>query len=329
MTVEQQVEPTTEQPVEATPNEPAAEATKDDLLEEAKKAYAETPEAGAADPEKPEPAAEEEPNWKRLIRAREEARKVEGEAQTYAQQAKERAEAEAAAILEAARKQAAQEIEAERTRWKDRFQLDPEGALRELGDGEQVANRLIDINTPHGKAIAQLRQELAESNKKASGVDAIKADFETFKKNQAESEQRRIYESAKQELFSVHATKDAAPYLHARYNEDEIERRANEVARDWTQAKIPFALKDIAQYLEHEAKEKLSSLGPTPAQQVSAGSTGKVAPKVSANGSRTITAAASSERRAAPKAFHEMTPEEQKADLIEEARKAWRAAGGK
>lgn len=330
MQVEEQTtpqEPTTPSAEEPS-QEPAKDATHADLLEEAKKAFEATP-ADGDQPATETPAAEEEPNWKRLIAAREKAQAERAAAQDYATEAKKRAEEEAKAIVEAAKKQAADEIAQERQRWKDRFQLDPEGALAELGSGEEVGRHIIDLNTPQGKALAQIKKDLQEARKAGGEVKDVRKEFEDFKKQVEADKNRSAYETAKQEFFSVHATKEAAPYLNARYNAEEIESRANKVAKDWTEAGIQFALSDIAQYLEHEAKEKLASLGAPAGQQVRPATSGKIAPQVSANGSRTITAAAGSERRASPKAFHEMTPEEQKADLIEEARKAWKAAGGR
>lgn len=328
---QQQQEPATEQPSAPVVDQEAGEASRDDLIEEAKKAAeGAAPSEGSTDESgAPDSPVEEEPNWKRIMQAREKAQAEREAAKSYAEEAKKRAEEEAKAIVEAARRQAAEEVEAERTRWRNRFQLDPEGALGELGGAEEVAGKVVDLNTPQGRELAKIKAELNETKKKAETAEEVRKEFEEFKRQQAEAEQRGRFEQAKTEFLSTHATKEKTPYLLARYTEDELVKRANEVAKEWVDAGIQFALGDIAGYLEHESKSRIASVG-LPAQQVRAAESGSVASKVSANGLRaTITAAAGSERRAAPKAFHEMSPDEQKADLLEVAKKAWQSAGGK
>lgn len=303
------------------------EATRDELIEAAKQASAEgQPEEGAETPATP--PAEEEPNWMRLMKAREKAQAEREAARNYAEDAKKRAEAEAAAIIEEAKKRAAAEIEQERTKWRTRFETDPNGALRELGDAESVASKVLELNTPHGKAIAELKSELAEAKSGKDEAKKVREEFEAFKRSQEESAARARYEAAKSEFLTKHATSETTPYLMARYDTDELVERANKVARDWNEAGLQFDLADVASYLEDEAKKRLSSLGLQPAKQVPAGPQGN-APKVAANGQRTITAAAGSERRAAPRPFHELSAAEQREDLIKEVQRVWRASGHK
>ncbi len=327
MDVELTQETTEEAPEQAPEAASSATATRDDLIAAAQEASKSDPDTEQG--EKPAPVTEEEPRWQQIIKAREKAQAERDAAKSYADEAKRRAEEEAKAIVEAAKKQAAEEVAAERARWKDRFQHDPEGALQELGDGEAVAAKLIDLNTPHGKAIAKLQAELAEAKRTATDASKVREEFETFKNQQKQAAEQSQYETAKNAFLSTFATAEKTPYLHARYDTDELVAKATSVAREWTEAKVQFDLKDIAEYLEADAKKRLSALGIQPAQQSGAGAReGQgIATKSAANGSRGITAASGSERRASPKAFHEMTPEEQREDLIREVQKVYRAHG--
>ncbi len=126
-----------------------------------------------------------------------------------------------------------------------------------------------------------------------------------------------------------HASAEKAPHLHTLYDHDEIVAKADATARDWQKAGVAFELGDIAEYLEAKAKERLTARGFAAAQQSRAapGQPAGNAPKSQANGSRTITAIAGSERRAAPRPFNELSPEEQKADLVRVAREAMRQHG--
>lgn len=325
MSIEENVVETQETPI--APEEPV-EATREELIEAAQLA-AKAEEAPAA-PAEAAPPAEEEPKWQRLVKAREEAQKERETARSQADEWKRKAEEEAKLIVEQARKQAQEEVAAERARWKTRFQTDPEGALGELGDGEAVASKILDLNTPHGKAIAKMQAELQEAKQVANEAKSVRDEFESFKRQQAEHAERSQYETAKSAFLSNHATSEKTPYLMARYDTDEMVARASQIAREWGEAKLKFDLDDVAQYLEAEAKKRLSALGLQPAQQSGAGASSKtpgVAPKSAANGERTISAASSSERRASPKPFHEMTPAEQREDLMAEVRKVWRATG--
>ena len=91
----------------------------------------------------------------------------------------------------------------------------------------------------------------------------------------------------------------------------------------WSKAGIPFAHSDVAEYLEHQARQRLAGV-PVPPQQVSGGGS---AQKVRANGSRTLSAATGSERRASPKPLEEMSPDEERNALIEAVAEARRASG--
>lgn len=332
MLEEQQQEPTTEE----TPAEPSGPATDDDLLAAAREATSKLgqgvePSEGEIDATTPTAATEEEPRWMRLMKEREKGMAEREAAQKAADDAIARANAEATRIVEEARKRAEEEVSSRQKAWQSRFATDPEAALRELGDPGDVANTLIDMNSPQGKLFAKLRAELAETKEKAGTADKVKEEFESWKKQQEEEKLAARYEQAKQAFLGAHANQEKAPYLHARYDADEIIQKADSLAREWQKANLQFDYDDIAQYLEHEAKKKLSALpglNPAPSSRGAAPAAGN-APKVQANGSRTITAAAGSERRAAVRPFKELNPEEQDAELRRVASEAWRQHSGK
>ncbi len=314
---------------ETTSTEAPAEATQDDLVAAAREAMQAAKQTEETEPEKPvETPAEEEPKWARLVREREKGMAARESEEKAAADVKARAEAEAARIVEEARTEARKVAEQERAAWLKSYQDDPESALKQLGGADKVADLLIDLNSPHGKAMAAIRAELAEAKAKAGEGGKVREEFETFKQEQQREKAAAEFENAKRQFWS-HADQEKAPYLHARYDENEIIHRAALVEKEWREAKLQFDYSDIAQYLESEAKKRLSAIGLAPAQQSRAapGTPAGNAPKSQANGSRTITAAAGSERRAAPRPFNELSAKEQDEDLVRVAREAMRQYG--
>lgn len=316
-------ESTETQPSEASADTPATQA---DLVAAAREAMQNAKTATEGEPEKPaETPTEEEPRWMRLMKEREKGMAAREAEEKAAADVKARAEAEAARIVEEAKARARAEAEAEKAAWMKRYREDPESALRDLGGADKVADLLIGLNSPQGKAMAAIRAELAEAKAKAAEGGDVKKEFEAFKQQQAQEKAAAEFEAAKRQ-FWTHASQDQTPYLHARYDENEIIHRAALVEKEWREAKLQFDYADIAQYLEAEAKKRLTAVGVAPAQQSRAapGTPAGNAPKSQANGSRTITAAAGSERRAAPRPFNELSPKEQDEDLLRVAREAFR-----
>ncbi len=300
-------------------------ATRDDLVAAAREAMQGAKAEG--EPEKPaEAQTEEEPRWMRLMKEREKGMAAREAEEKAAADIKARAEAEAARIVEEAKAKARAEAEAERAAWMKRYKEDPESALRDLGGAEDIANKLVELNTPHGKAMAAIRAELEATKAKAATAEDVRKEVEAWKEQQKQEKAAAAYQQVVQTFMTSHANPDKAPHLHAMYDQDEIVAKADATARDWQKAGVQFELDDIAQYLEAKAKERLTARGFTPAQQSRAvpGQPAGNAPKSQANGSRTITAAAGSERRAAPRPFNELSPKEQREDLVRVAREAMR-----
>ena len=287
----------------------------------------------------PEPVASvpgedpDEPKVARLLREREKAHAERMASEDYATKRRQEADAERQRILEETRTEARKEFEAERERLRKEFAADPLERIKQIGTPEEVADAIQRAGSPEYRAQQQLQRELAELREKASAGEDARKQFTEWKAEQAraaqEAENQKVYDA----FLTEHASKEKAPYLHARYDREEIIERGNRLADQWRKSGLEyrkdFDLKDISEYLESEAKKRLSALA-SPAPQVRAvpGSPAGNASKVSANGSRTIPVSASSERRAVPKPFNEMNDEEQRKDLLEAAQSARRAFGG-
>jgi hypothetical protein len=295
------------------------------------------PEAAAAEVEKPADDPEERINS--VLRAREEAHKKRLEAEDYAARMRKDAETQAEKIREEARAEArriaAEELAAERAKWRS----SPAATARALagGDVDSFVQGILKEGTPEYAAEQARQKELAELREDAKVGKSAKEELEAFKKEQAAEKEQALINQVRTQFLSEHASPEKTPYMHARWEPEEVFDRCNAVAKSWQEDGLVFG-KDfdaatVAAYLEKQSRERYSSRvpGQPPAQQSGAGTPAKgsgVAPKSAANGMRTITAANSSERRASPKPFNSLTPEEQKADLLRVAEEAYRQHGG-
>lgn len=332
LATQEQTETTTEAPTQEASSADTP-ATNDDLVAAAREAMQgakEQPAAAAADQtEQQETQTEEEPRWMRLMKEREKGQAEREAAQKAADDLTARAKAEADRIVEEARAKARAEAEADRQAWLRKYRADPESALRDVGGAEDVADKLVELNSPHGKAMAKMRAELEETREKAAKADQVAKDFEEWKAAQAKEKEQASYQQVVQTFMATHANPEKTPHLHTLYDPHEIVAKADSTATEWQKAGLRFELGDIAEYLEAKAKERLTARGFAAAQQSRAapGQPAGNAPKSQANGSRTITAAAGSERRAAPRPFNELSPKEQQEDLLRVAREAFRQHG--
>ncbi len=285
------------------------------------------------------PAGEDEPRIAAILKAREKASAEREAGRNAAQEMIDQAKAESKRMIDEARAEAQREVAAEREKLRAEFRGSPTATLRALGDPQEISDAVLREGTPEGRAALRQQQEIAELRKQAAvGVD-VKKQLDDFRAEQAAAAQAAMVAQVRTEFMGI-ASKEAAPYLHARYDEAEIFEKANLTAKSWrdggltlvangaTKGESDFDFADVAKYLDSEAKKRLAALGLTPAQQVSAGApaTGPGnAPKVPANGPRTLSAAKGSERRTSPKPLSEMTPDEERAALIEEVAAARRA----
>lgn len=275
----------------------------------------------------PKPAAVEveagdvtEPKIAAILRAREKAFAERQAATDDAADLRRRASEEAAQVIADARRRAAEDYEAEMQARRARFKESPTNAIRELGfQTDDMVDAVAREGTAEWKAMRALQQQLAETQAKAGTADKVREEFDSFRKQIETEKANEARRSVEHAFLTQHAAPEKTPYLHKRYDPEEIVEKAHALANQWAAAKIPFAHSDIAEYLEHQARVRIAG---TPSQQVS-GASGN-APKVKANGLRTLSAASGSERRASPRPMSDMSPDEERDALIEVARDARR-----
>lgn len=288
-------------------------------------------EAAKAGKEPPTPETEsDEPKIAAVLRAREEAHRKRLEAEDFAAHRRAQAEEEANKILQGARERAQRDHEAFLAEQRRRFLDSPTETLRALapgGDTQKLVDAVIQDGTPEARAIRELRNDLAETKKGTAEAAELKKQIDEMKAEAIREKQEAIAAQVRAEFLSQSATKEKAPYLHARFEEEEIFERANALCIDWQKRGLKlngggddgFTRDDLVDWLERDSKKRYTSV--IAPQQVSGAAPGEGAgkrPQGSANGSRTLSAAAGSERRTTAKPLSEMTKEEQRQALIDE-----------
>jgi len=291
-------------------------------------------EAAAAEAPKPAPAAEqaptaEDPDEKlaSVLRAREAAHKKRLEAEEYAAELRRAAEEEKQRIIEEARAEAERQREAVRLSVKQQFQADPTGFLKNLDDDPQnVVDAVVKQGTPEWRALQEARAAQARAEEAAKEGKSAKEALEKFKAEQAREKREQLIAATRAQFLSEFASPEKAPYMHARWEPEEVFERCDSLCREWQRdglkLGVDFDRDTLVAYLEKQSRERVTKVVP----QVS--TTPVKAPDTatkSANGSRTLLAAQGSERRTSPKPLHEMSPEEQRAALIAEVAAARRA----
>lgn len=280
------------------------------------------------------PAAPEDPDAKFeaiLAKRRENHQELSG-AKARAERMLREAEETRQRLIDEAHAEARKLVEAEKAAYQNRFRASPTEALRELGDPNDVADAVLREGTPEAKARAAQDAELRTLREEAKKGSAALSEIEKFRKEQAAERQAAMQAQVRHEYLTQFATPEKTPYLHARYEPEEIFHRSVSLAHQWAQEgleyKKDFDDNTIAEYLEHQSKKRIAALNGTPANQVPAGAPAKepgLATKVTANAPRTLSAAAGSERRTSPRPLHEMKPGEARQALIEEVAAARKA----
>lgn len=297
-------------------------------------------EAEAAEkpaPAEAAPATDEEPRIARILREREKANAEREAARSASQEILEQARQDAERMRREAREEAAREAAAERERMRAEFRSSPIATLRALGDPQDISDTILREGTPEARAARANEERLAKVEQTATEAAKAKAEIDTLRKQLADEAQQRKVAEVQSLFVGQHATPEKAPYMHAEYGSAEkVFEAANAKAIEWNRQGLElgrdFDMNDVAQYVERETRDrfmaKARALGLTPAQQVSAGAPAKEpgnAPKVSANGPRTLSAAQGSERRTSPRPIHELSREKQREELMEEVAAARRA----
>jgi hypothetical protein len=336
----EQTETTTEQTAEPSLRDELIAAVRDaggtqavDVAAEEQAAKERAAAAGVATEQPAEPAPEDpEAKFEAILAKRRENHQEISGAKARAERMLREAEEAKQRMIEEAKAEARRLIEEERKAFQNRFRTSPTEALRELGDPNDVADAVLREGTPEAKALAQAREEARQAREEAKKASTALTELEKFKQEQAAERRAAMQNQVRNEYLSQFATPEKTPYLHARYEPEEIFQRSVALAHQWAQEgleyKKDFDDNTIAEYLEHQSKKRIAALNGTPANQVPAGAPAKgpgLATKVTANAPRTLSAAAGSERRTSPRPLHELTPEEQRKALIEEVAAARKA----
>ncbi len=327
-------------------------ATRDDLIaavreaggtasidvEAEERAAAERAAAAGATATEPAPETqpeEEEPRIARLLKEREKGLAEREAARNLAQETIEQARREAERMIAEARERADREWQAELERRRRAFDENPTEQARVIsgGDPQRLVDAVLRDGTPEGRALREMQRQLQEAQQQAQQGATAKQEIAQLREDLQRQRHEELIANVRTKFLGEHATPEKAPHLHARYDQDEIFHRADQLAARWQREGmklgVDFDFDDVTQYLEVESKKRLAPLvGSTPARQVSAGAAAGQpgnAPKVSANAPRALSAATGSERRTSPKPLSEMKPEEQRAALIEEVAAARRA----
>lgn len=335
-------EETTEQQQEQTTADPAS---RDELIEAVRQAggtesvdvAAEAEAAGTPPPAKEEPAGEE-PAILAKIRDREEAWKKTQQAESYAERLQREAQENAQRIIAEAQEKARLQHEQWLTEQQQKYKSSPSEYLRTLGDPAKVADDVLAENTPEARQRREIEERVAKAEAGAKTADEVKAELASVKQALARERYEAQVAEVKGRFLGQHANEERTPYAHVHHKgPDGVFKAADDLATQWQKTGmklgVDFDFDDVAKYIEHQAKQellpKLSKLGIAPQQVGGAAPQGAgTRPQGLANGSRTLSAAAGSERRTSPKPVSEMTPEEERQALIEEVAKARRTVNG-
>ncbi len=272
-----------------------------------------------------------------IMKTREERQAKKFDADEYAARVRQEAETEKQRMLDEARAEAkrvaAEELAAERAK----FRGSPTAAMRalaaEAGGVDQLVEMVNREGSPEWQALQKTQEELRQTRELASKGNAALEEIQKMRAEAAQERQMAERMKVQTEYLTQFASAEKTPHLHARFDADEIFERSVRQAQEWAKEglvyKKDFDDGDIATYLEKQSRERFekSGLGKLPAQQSGAGSVERptgLAPKSAANGTRTLSVAQGSERRTSPKPFNELTPEQQREELIAEVAAARR-----
>lgn len=291
--------------------------------------------APAAEPPAPEPNPDAE--FEALLAKRRESHQEVSGAKARAERMLREAEEAKQRLIAEAQAEAKRLVEEERKAFQNRFRTSPTEALRELGDPNDVADAVLREGTPEAKALAKAQEEARLAREEAKKGGTALAELEKFKKDLLQRENAERYARVRDSFLTTEAPKTVAPALYAQHRTpDAVFNALNNKCLEWEADGLvrgkDFDDATLVKYVENESRKWLADNGFTlatnPANQVPAGGSEKspgLATKVTANGTRTLAAAAGSERRTSPRPYHEMTPDEQRQSLIDEVAAARRA----
>lgn len=268
-----------------------------------------------------------------VLKAREEAHRKRLDAEERAAEIRRAAEEERQRILEEAKAEARRLADQELAELRAKFRGSPTAALRALADDPQeVVDAVLREGTPEARALAKAQEEARQARELAQAGKSAKEELDKFKAELAREKHEMHVAKVREDFLTNFASPEKAPYLHARFDADEVFERCDKLCREWQsdglKLGVDFDRDTLVAYLEKQSRERLTKLSGSPAHQVSAAAPSKgpgIATKVAANGTRTLSAAEGSERRTSPKPLSEMSDAERRQALIEEVAAARRA----
>lgn len=301
-------------------------------------------EAAAAAQAGQAPTAETPPaedKLAKLLKQREEAHQKRETERSAARSIESDAQQRAAKIIADAQAEAKRHTDAETAARVARFRGNPIEVLRELGDPQTVVDHALRAGTPEARAQAKLEADMATTRANSEKGTAALEEIQKLRAELKTERDNALIAQVRTDFLTQHASEEKAPYLHARFEPEEIFARGDALAREWNRDGLQlgkdFDASDIVAYLEKQSKERYARLPTNPAAASSTApgpaTTSKVAgahlgqgsaAKASANGPRTLSAAQGSERRTSPKPLSELSPDQQRAALIEEVAAARR-----
>jgi len=287
------------------------------------------PEAGEEESEAPaapeakaagEAAAEpDEGPLAKLLKSREKAQAQRNEADEYVARMRGEAESVASTIIREAQERARrieQETEA-RIRARLDEQLSPEALLAKQAD---AADPQVQLRRWMESELKKRDEELAKRDA------ALKQIADAQEEQRSAGQQIRVKQA--EQAFVASAKKDSHPALLALYTPGEILRQGHALLAEAREVDRNFACTDaeLLQVLEGRAKSRLleNREALNSALQQVAATQGKASPGQKAPAPRTLSAIASSERRATPKPSSEMNETEMEKAMRAAARAAIR-----
>ncbi len=157
----------------------------------------------------------EEPRIAAILKARAKANQELEAGRNQAKEIIEQARQESMRLVTEARETAQREAAAERERLRAEFRGSPAAALRTLGTPQEISDAVMREGTAEGRAMQALERELAETKQKVAVADDVKKQFDDFRAEQGREAQAAQIAQVR-ERFLASASKEAAPYLHAR-----------------------------------------------------------------------------------------------------------------
>ena len=203
---------------------------------------------------------------------------------------------EAAQRREWAAKQAEDRYRAEFAKL-EKLRTDPLTAIKELGwEPNDLVDSVVKSGTPEWKRMMAERAEREEMRLRVERSEARLQQYEESMRQRDMQSQVSAKQAAEQRFMTESVSAD---FYQA--------SGGKQVAKP----------EEIAEYLEYELRDSSSGIATRPAAP-------KRPPMQRPNGSRTLSAASASERRASPKPFDDLNPREERAALIEAAEAAMR-----